>query len=176
MSAAVIIRRLAYLSLRRFGRDRGILGRAVTVNGRAVTVVGVMPPGFRFPSAHDLWLPYATEREAFRERRALLAIGLLQEGATEVGAQAELDAIAGRLAAQPAMSELPRAAIERAAARLATTAAAFADLYQSERRELARLAAEAPGVAITEVPLLDHDVDNVGELRVVGGHLERTGG
>ena len=37
----------------------------------------------------------------------------------------------------------------------------------------ARLGARAPGVRITEVPLLDHDVDNLAELRVVGEHLAR---
>ena len=44
-------------------------------------------------------------------------------------------------------------------------------LALSERRELGRLGARAPGVPITEVPLLDHDVDNLAELRVVGEHL-----
>jgi hypothetical protein len=29
-------------------------------------------------------------------------------------------------------------------------------------------------VPITEVPLLDHDVDNLAELRVVGNHLSRA--
>ena len=33
----------------------------------------------------------------------------------------------------------------------------------------------APGTPITEVPLLDHDVDNLEELRVVGDHLWAAG-
>jgi len=33
---------------RSFGRDRGIVGRPITVNGQAHTVVGVMPNGFQF--------------------------------------------------------------------------------------------------------------------------------
>jgi hypothetical protein len=66
---------------------------------------------------------------------------------------------------------LPAATIDDAAARLAPVARAFAALAVSERRELGRLGARAPGVPITEVPLLDHDVDNLAELRVVGEHL-----
>ena len=65
----------------------------------------------------------------------------------------------------------PAATIDDAAARLAAVAHAFAALSASERRELGRLGARAPGVRITEVPLLDHDVDNLAELRVVGEHL-----
>src|SRR5262249_8869403 len=40
---------------RRFGGDRGVLGRDVQINGRPRTVVGVMPPGFAFPARTDLY-------------------------------------------------------------------------------------------------------------------------
>jgi anion-transporting ArsA/GET3 family ATPase len=80
-------------------------------------------------------------------------------------------ALVTALRAERAASALPAATVEDAAARLAPVAHAFALLSASERRELARLAERAPGVAITEVPLLDHDVDNLTELRTVGDHL-----
>ncbi|HEX7049880.1 MAG TPA: ABC transporter permease [Longimicrobiales bacterium] len=42
----------------RFGADPGIIGEEVRLDGIARTVVGVMPPGFRFPSAStQLWVP-----------------------------------------------------------------------------------------------------------------------
>ena len=47
---------------RRFGGDPTLLDRTIQINGRALTVVGIMPPGFRFPELQDLWLPYAPAR------------------------------------------------------------------------------------------------------------------
>ena len=52
---------------RRFGADRSIVGRAITLDGKAHQIIGVMPRGFRFPStdtagqAFDLILPLAPD-------------------------------------------------------------------------------------------------------------------
>ncbi len=43
---------------RRFGGDPAIVGKSVVLNGRAHTVVGVMPVGIRFPQRDELWVPY----------------------------------------------------------------------------------------------------------------------
>ena len=75
------------------------------------------------------------------------------------------------LRATPAFADLPDAALIEAAARLVPLARTFAALYEGERREIARLGAQAPGTEITQIPLLDHDVDNLAELRVVGEAL-----
>ncbi|PYI76350.1 MAG: hypothetical protein DMF04_08570, partial [Verrucomicrobia bacterium] len=40
-----------------FGSDANVVGRVVTINGKRVTIVGVMPRGWRFPEASDLWMP-----------------------------------------------------------------------------------------------------------------------
>ena len=48
----------------RFGGDRGIVGKTVTLQGRSFTVVGVMPPSFQFPfdiAPVDLWTTMAIE-------------------------------------------------------------------------------------------------------------------
>jgi putative ABC transport system permease protein len=82
---------------RRFGGDQGILGRPVHLNGRALTVVGVMPPGFRFPERDDLWVPFRTEGGR-RDRRFVDAVGLLAPGVSVAQAQAEADAVAARIA------------------------------------------------------------------------------
>jgi putative ABC transport system permease protein len=44
-----------------FGADPTVLGKAVRVNGRAGTVVGVMPPKFSFPGNEQLWIPVNAE-------------------------------------------------------------------------------------------------------------------
>src|SRR5262245_31981978 len=44
---------------RRFGGDPQVIGRAITLSGISRTVIGIMPPGFQFPSDLDLWLPLA---------------------------------------------------------------------------------------------------------------------
>src|SRR6185503_6931620 len=41
----------------RFSADRGIIGRSISIDGAPHVVVGVMPPGFRFPAASDFWTP-----------------------------------------------------------------------------------------------------------------------
>lgn len=84
------------LWLRRYGGDPDIVGRDVIVNERARTVVGVLPPGFRFPERDDLYLPLRLD-DLPRSARNVNAVGLLAEGASLRQAQDELSAIAARL-------------------------------------------------------------------------------
>ncbi|MEY2531087.1 MAG: putative transport system permease protein, partial [Verrucomicrobiota bacterium] len=46
---------------RDFNGDRSIVGQAVRINGRAATVIGVMPPNFKFPISEQLWVPLFNE-------------------------------------------------------------------------------------------------------------------
>ena len=45
----------------RFDRDPQIVGRTVQLGSGFATVVGVMPEGYAFPMAHELWLPLRTD-------------------------------------------------------------------------------------------------------------------
>jgi putative ABC transport system permease protein len=93
-STAVI---LSYgLWRRRFGADPTVIGKSVRVEGDACAVIGVMPEGFKFPDEADAWLPATLGPK--RDNAFLRVIGRLQSGATLTQAQAELGAIAGRLA------------------------------------------------------------------------------
>ena len=85
---------------------------------------------------------------------------------------ADAAALGAALRARPETRDVPDGALADVAARLAQLAGAAETLHASERRELARLASSAPGVPVTEVPLLDHDADNLAELRAVGRWLE----
>ena len=86
---------------RRYGADRSIIGGAVRISGTPAVVIGVMPEGFTFPDHADLWLPLermAGLREARRDVRTLSVFGRLRDELPQ--AQAELDAIGARLAAE----------------------------------------------------------------------------
>jgi predicted permease len=82
---------------RRYGGDAAIVGRGVIINERERTVVGVMPPDFRFPERDDLYLPLRWD-EAPRDARNVNVVGALKSGTSLQQAQSELAAIAERLA------------------------------------------------------------------------------
>jgi predicted permease len=44
-----------------FGGDPNIVGQNVRINGRAATIIGVMPQGFKFPISEQLWVPLYNE-------------------------------------------------------------------------------------------------------------------
>ena len=46
---------------RRFASDPQVIGRTLELNGENQTVIGVMPPGFEFPSSAELWSPLALD-------------------------------------------------------------------------------------------------------------------
>lgn len=86
---------------RRFGGDPKIAGRRVLLSGRSFEVIGVMPPGFTYPSRiFDVWTPAQfTPRDlANRGSHYLQCIGRLKPGVTAGEAQREMSVIAAQLA------------------------------------------------------------------------------
>jgi putative ABC transport system permease protein len=85
---------------RRFGADRGVLGRTVRFDGRPYTVVGVMPPGFEFPPfwarGAQMWAPLALADRTAADGRSLRVFARLAPGATLGRAQAEIAAAVAR--------------------------------------------------------------------------------
>ena len=83
---------------RRFGGDRGAVGRQVILGGKSTTIVGVMPQGFDYPQS-DAWRPFAVDltKEA-RNDRYVNVIGRLKPGVSVPQAQAQMDTINQRLA------------------------------------------------------------------------------
>jgi anion-transporting ArsA/GET3 family ATPase len=75
------------------------------------------------------------------------------------------------LAALPAVAELPPAELDLAAGHLATLSEFLGKIARAQRQEIDRLAREAPGVEITTVPLLPHDVSSIDSLRAIADHL-----
>jgi len=85
-----------------FAGDPHALGQTIRVYGRALPVVGVLPPGYRFPDDTDLWVPrnIGTEDMKDREGQNWLAVGRLKPGVPLESAQAEMTIIARRLEQQ----------------------------------------------------------------------------
>jgi putative ABC transport system permease protein len=96
-----------------FNADRDVIGRTLNLNGRAYTVVGVMPQGFQFPvlaEARDLWLTFSRQAEVDdpkdkpateqRGNHSLHAIARLKPGVTLEQANADLASISHALASE----------------------------------------------------------------------------
>ena len=86
---------------RRFGGDPAIVHRRIALDGRSYAVVGIAPATLQYPEKSALWVPlgldYAKER---RQTHYLGVVGRLKPGVSLAHAQAEMSAIAGRLARQ----------------------------------------------------------------------------
>jgi putative ABC transport system permease protein len=92
------------LWLRRFGGDRGILDRTVSINGKRFVVAGVMPERFEYPhERYALWAPLALAGASpdgppiNRAAHYIQSIARLKAGVTLAQAQQELDALSQRL-------------------------------------------------------------------------------
>jgi len=84
-----------------FGGDPALVGRQVPINGRQVTIIGIMPKGWRFPEECDIWMPLQlNEKDNPRANYFLAGVGLLKKGVSIETARAELEAIAGRIAVE----------------------------------------------------------------------------
>jgi putative ABC transport system permease protein len=82
--------------------DPTILSKSVTINGKSYSVIGVMPPGFDFPSKAEIWSPIAFDADDLSGRgtRYVSAIARLKNGVTVLQAQANMESIAAQLANQ----------------------------------------------------------------------------
>lgn len=96
---------------RRYGGDRAVIGRSITLNGAPYEVVGVLPEGFSLPrevlptlgTAEDgemfLPLPLAESAVTNRGQEDYNVIAKLKPGVSSASAQVEMDAITSRLRA-----------------------------------------------------------------------------
>ena len=85
---------------RRFGADPGVVGRQVRLDGRAHTVIGVMPGSMDYAVFdEDLWVPaaFSAERLAMHDEHYLTVLGRLRPGVSRAQAELELRGLAGWL-------------------------------------------------------------------------------
>jgi putative ABC transport system permease protein len=84
----------------RYGSDPGIIGKTIGINGVATAVVGILPAGIHFAGDAQVWnngIRYYRQRPT---PRYMEAIARLKPGVTLGTAQAEMDSIALRIAAE----------------------------------------------------------------------------
>src|SRR5215475_2606662 len=92
----------------RFAGDSAVLGRALKIDNRSATVIGVMPASFQFPDKNaQLWLLISADQRwptfqlpKYRMVDAFSALARLKPGISIEEARAEMNAVAGRLAVQ----------------------------------------------------------------------------
>ena len=87
----------------RFSADPLVVGKSVVVDGVSHTVVGVMPPGFDFPSQALLWQPTAVTIDPHNYWNRPV-VGRLRPDVTREQALAELNAIAPRFTTEPGVN------------------------------------------------------------------------
>jgi putative ABC transport system permease protein len=87
------------LWMRRFGGDPSVVGRTFNSADGGTTVIGVMPPNFKFPSYAEVWTPMARNASEMRNRsnRYFNVFGRIKAGQSIESAQAELNTVASHL-------------------------------------------------------------------------------
>jgi len=90
---------------RLFGGDPTIVGRAVTLDKREATIIGVMPPAFRYPSRVDIWRPTHFDPSDWKHYRGggtrfVNVFGRMKPGVTLANAQSEMRLIGDQLSSE----------------------------------------------------------------------------
>jgi putative ABC transport system permease protein len=98
---------------RRYGRDRGIVGRTLTIDGVPATVVGVMPASFAYPDARvDVWMAARSSRAAASFLFTVAGVARLRPGTSIADARTEMTSLIADLArTSPNQAGLVSAAI-----------------------------------------------------------------
>lgn len=75
-----------------FGGDRNILAKAITLDADRYTVIGVMPPSFRYPAGNDVWIPFNMQDKPFSQRgnHGIRVLGRMKPGVTIAQARRDL--------------------------------------------------------------------------------------
>jgi len=89
-----------------FGSDPAVVGHTIPLDGKAHTVIGVMPDGFAQPVPSDVWLPFdipPAQRTVISGGRQLSVYGRIADGTTFEAARADVNRFTARaIEASPA--------------------------------------------------------------------------
>jgi putative ABC transport system permease protein len=97
---------------RKFNGDSSVVGQFVTVDGQACTIIGVMPPLFRFFYGPDMWMPLALDQAGANSKSSYLrTVGRLKPGMSLAQASAQWDSLVEPLQAVSRLG-LPKGLLE----------------------------------------------------------------
>ncbi|HVP45371.1 MAG TPA: ABC transporter permease [Bryobacteraceae bacterium] len=86
---------------RRFGADPKVVGQKLTISGRSFLLVGILPPGFRYPADADIWVPLAFSNDDLgpgrRGNHGLEVLARIKPDLSLAQAHADMDAVARRM-------------------------------------------------------------------------------
>jgi putative ABC transport system permease protein len=83
---------------RRFGAEPSLIGRTITFNGQATTIVGIAPAALTLISTGEVYTPLTIDpAKEIRLNHVLLVFGRLKDGVSQQQAQAEMDSIASHM-------------------------------------------------------------------------------
>ena len=99
---------------RQFNGNAAAVGSTVKFGDRIYEIVGILPPGLRFPARADIYYPAWIAQETGRSAHNYRVIGRLADGVTIAQADGEMKAIAERLAREYPVSNAEKSvAVER---------------------------------------------------------------
>ena len=88
----------------RYGSDPSVLGKTIRVNSLPATLIGIMPPGLKWPFQHEVWLTVSQLPPVLRGRgrqgRGYAVYARLADGVTLEQARAEMKNVSAQLAQQ----------------------------------------------------------------------------
>ncbi len=88
----------------RFGGSKDVLGQTIDVDAQPYTVVGILPPGFKFFQLADVYLPFHPWAKTLPDDRnwhpGILPVARLKPGVTMEQARTEMQTISKRLEEQ----------------------------------------------------------------------------
>jgi putative ABC transport system permease protein len=94
---------------RRFGSDSTLVGKRITLNGSAKTVIGILPPSFRLYTRDvDVWAPVVIQeipKYTNRANHVLRVVARLKPGLQVADAQRDMRRVASELAAEYAKDD-----------------------------------------------------------------------
>jgi len=87
-----------------FGSDANIVGKSLQLNGRSMTVVGVLPRGYDYPLQTEMWQPLAFTPDDMaphnRGSHGMMVLARVKDGITPAQARSDMEAAADQMIAR----------------------------------------------------------------------------